>query len=1229
MTAEEDALERWADYIEGAAPSLVSAMVAEQLTRLVDQRAIYRNGAAVVAAKEAEVDAARATLSALQQDVSDLTAAIAEEDAAIAALQAQKAALQAELQTIADGQAILDTIADGRTALAAGTIKHYLMPRTIARGTSGPDQTAAIQAWLNSIADGAGPFTPRVVHSWRNVSYRVDGTLTLTSRANFRWDGHGSPLVAMAVGAGSRTHLRIDSGSHVWTDRLAIRGSLPAGAPAFSSTYANQHGIEILGGSNITIRRPDVVDVYGSSIRVAPNAGGDVPTTVKVQGVGTEFGRVDRAGNHALAVVAATGFSWEDVPLGACGRETIALLPGAGQVITTASILRSHITGAVTDTARRKIVARSAGRILGLTLDGIVTEAAAGPLTGDVAATTAGSTGADLIIKNTVGAGSLVNSGRSAWVVENYEDLSFRSNVQAMQQVSGANVMYGLKGTGITGTKDVGGNTGTNLLEEALIDGAVYPTSTTPVSITAPSSVPTLTQGVAMTPLGFVAAGGSGTYVWTRESGALPAGLAFTQPSGSQQGRLAGTPTASGSFGPIVIRATDATDATEYAELTINISVTAAGALTISGPSTVPTLYVNRAMDPVELTTAGGAGGAKTITATTTLPAGTTLVDHGDGTATWSGTPTATQAAQTETFKVVQGTAQDTLSYSVKVDPEPTLVQWPPQDINKGFGITLNGPNWSAHATTLWNALTSQGRTNWQFARIELRGDAMEPTAGSYSLPAAVTSKVNWCKNRMDGTTPSPIRPVIDYTYHPWFYVQRQTFGSCTVTRVDLTPTGPTRTWRGKVYVPGSAFRGNYEGLTIEVPNVAHGTTVRDQGSDSDGAFVILSVDAPAAALGTNKTVLFGPYRDPGGTVRATEQDKHMGVQPSKRPDVAKAVAEAAWTYRAADPVFEYFNEGNAQFWRPAQSIPDYAETFRHIYRAVLEVDPSIHVATTGAANTASSNPNGWSYTAHLFIPDLFAYMKADATWQTWVTQTTATASSRSVSSNNLKALKDAGRISGRFYADYWGWHMYAFSRSGSTLGADNHATWLNTGPDSIAARLVSILNALNALDPTTGKTGLAKMMGISTETGTPWHPDAKTGQGALVADFPDLAPPDGPGPITTTASDEEGYTNQAVIFRKLYWKEAWTTGSGIAAYEGPLADPNRHLAIIIYQRLEEIDETYAGAAAFYHQGIFDRAGNLKRSSRTSRQYLNSGRWANSVVGSGVDMIDAFNRNWN
>jgi hypothetical protein len=155
------------------------------------------------------------------------------------------------------------------------------------------------------------------------------------------------------------------------------------------------------------------------------------------------------------------------------------------------------------------------------------------------------------------------------------------------------------------------------------------------------------------------------------ESGALPSGVIFVD-NGDGTATLSGTP-AGGTGGayPVTITASNgvAPDANQSFTLTVDAAPTIGSA--------DHTAFLEGAPGTFTVTTSGVP--TPTLSESGTIPAGTTFVDNGDGTATLSGTPSAgTAGSYPITITASNGVAPDaTQAFTLTVAPPiPTLSEW-------------------------------------------------------------------------------------------------------------------------------------------------------------------------------------------------------------------------------------------------------------------------------------------------------------------------------------------------------------------------------------------------------------------------------------------------------------------------------------------------------------------------------------------------------------------------
>ena len=173
-------------------------------------------------------------------------------------------------------------------------------------------------------------------------------------------------------------------------------------------------------------------------------------------------------------------------------------------------------------------------------------------------------------------------------------------------------------------------------------------------------------------------------------TGALPNGLTLTN-TGSGQATLTGTP-AAGTGGTYNLVATASNGVMPNSTQNFVLTVNQAPAITSANNSSTA---INSGFS-FDVTTTGFP--VATITTSGTLPAGVALTDHGDGTATLSGTPTQ---SGTFNFNILASngvTPSATQSFTLQVNVAPAITSANArtvyEGINSSFTITTTGtPN--------------------------------------------------------------------------------------------------------------------------------------------------------------------------------------------------------------------------------------------------------------------------------------------------------------------------------------------------------------------------------------------------------------------------------------------------------------------------------------------------------------------------------------------------------
>ena len=255
----------------------------------------------------------------------------------------------------------------------------------------------------------------------------------------------------------------------------------------------------------------------------------------------------------------------------------------------------------------------------------------------------------------------------------------FTTTITTTGEPSTAITETGALPAGITLT-DNGDGTATLAGTPGAATGGSYP-----ITITATNPSGTATQAFTLTdvqapavtsaPTATFYTGVNGTYTVTTtgypmatvtETGALPAGITFTD-NGNGTATIAGVTTAAAGTFPVSVSATNSTGS--VATLPLTLTVAASGPPTVTSGATA--FFTLNQAGAFAVTTNGAPIAA--ITEVGSLPAGLTMVDEGNGEALISGTPTATGTASLAVTAANGQTPNATQTLAIIVGSAPAV----------------------------------------------------------------------------------------------------------------------------------------------------------------------------------------------------------------------------------------------------------------------------------------------------------------------------------------------------------------------------------------------------------------------------------------------------------------------------------------------------------------------------------------------------------------------------
>lgn len=176
----------------------------------------------------------------------------------------------------------------------------YTVPTSINyAGTA--DVTTALLNYFATVPDNA------TIQFQANGTYRVDGTLALTSRTGLTFNGRGATISgASAVGSATRKHWQFNACTNMALDGMTIVGSNPS--PGLHDyNYESQHGISCEGTNGLSVTNTTVRAVYGDGI-YCNHYNGVWSSNVHLNGC-----TIDGTGRMGVAITACRDSMFENI----------------------------------------------------------------------------------------------------------------------------------------------------------------------------------------------------------------------------------------------------------------------------------------------------------------------------------------------------------------------------------------------------------------------------------------------------------------------------------------------------------------------------------------------------------------------------------------------------------------------------------------------------------------------------------------------------------------------------------------------------------------------------------------------------------------------------------------------------------------------------------------------------------------------------------------------------
>jgi hypothetical protein len=177
----------------------------------------------------------------------------------------------------------------------------------------------------------------------KGAKYRVDGTIKIRNKQNVTLDGNGATIYSARSRVPNTAQISIQGGDNIIVRNLTINGVNPnAGTAeaAYNKKRAFEHGIEVLGASNVELDHLTINDVFGDFVYVGRSLTSRTPSS----NVFVHDGSFHRNGRQGIGITDATNVVVKDNTFGSVRRTLIDLEPGAsGNHVNKVFILANEV----------------------------------------------------------------------------------------------------------------------------------------------------------------------------------------------------------------------------------------------------------------------------------------------------------------------------------------------------------------------------------------------------------------------------------------------------------------------------------------------------------------------------------------------------------------------------------------------------------------------------------------------------------------------------------------------------------------------------------------------------------------------------------------------------------------------------------------------------------------------------------------------------------------------
>lgn len=190
-----------------------------------------------------------------------------------------------------------------------------------------------------------------------NATYKCEGIVRIENKVGLTVIGSGSTIVSMTDGSHitapqdksphnwprARQHLNINYSDHIKIIGLNIDGPHTNGGTAsgaYVAAYEAQHGVDILGSTDVELILMDIKEVYGDFVYIGHGGGNVLSSDIRVDNC-----RMRKNGRQGISITMADNVSIVHNDLGEIRRGSIDIEPNTSSAYVTNVTIEGNVFG--------------------------------------------------------------------------------------------------------------------------------------------------------------------------------------------------------------------------------------------------------------------------------------------------------------------------------------------------------------------------------------------------------------------------------------------------------------------------------------------------------------------------------------------------------------------------------------------------------------------------------------------------------------------------------------------------------------------------------------------------------------------------------------------------------------------------------------------------------------------------------------------------------------------